>query len=145
VLKIAVTLQNLFEIVTRISHAVLELVHLVFNLLKSPERAQRRFVNCRSRFEVNVLGQKTELQRAGARDFTAIGCFITSYEPKDGRLAGAVATDKPHVLARINLQARATQHVLRAVGFVNVCETKQHLEFTDWSAGVSLARCLSCW
>jgi hypothetical protein len=77
---------------------------------------------------VNVLGQKTELQRAGARDFTAIGCFITSYEPKDGRLAGAVATDKSHVFARIYLQARATQHVLRAEGFVNVCETKQHLE-----------------
>jgi hypothetical protein len=40
---------------------MLELVHLVFNLLKSPERAQRRFVNRGSRFEVNVLARQTEL------------------------------------------------------------------------------------
>jgi hypothetical protein len=30
------------------------------------------------------------------------------------------------VLARIDLQAGATQHVLGAVGFVHICETKQH-------------------
>jgi hypothetical protein len=40
-LEITVTLQNFFEIVAGICHAMLKLVHLVFDLLKTAERAQR--------------------------------------------------------------------------------------------------------
>ena len=44
-LQITVASQNFFEIITRIAHAVLELVHLVFNLLQAAECRQGRFVN----------------------------------------------------------------------------------------------------
>jgi hypothetical protein len=36
-LKIAVTFEDLFEVVTRFGHAMLELVHLMFDLLQTTE------------------------------------------------------------------------------------------------------------
>jgi hypothetical protein len=44
-LQIAVALENLFEIVAGIGHAMLELVHLVFDLLQTSERSEGRLVN----------------------------------------------------------------------------------------------------
>src|SRR5262249_3757537 len=79
-----------------------------------------------SGFEVDMLRQQTELQRARTCDLAAISRFVAGHQTKDRRLAGSVAAHKANVLARINLQRSATQDVLRAVGFENVCESKQH-------------------
>ena len=54
-LKITVTRQHFIKVFTGIRHAMLKLMHLVFNLLKMTERGERGFVNRRSLFEVNVL------------------------------------------------------------------------------------------
>ena len=46
--------------------------------------------------------------------------FVTSYETKDRALAGAVSTYEPDMLARIHLQSGTAQHVLNAIGFMNI-------------------------
>ena len=48
-LQIAVTLEHLFQIVTHFGHAMLELVHLMFDLLQTTESRECRFVHGRSR------------------------------------------------------------------------------------------------
>ena len=40
VLQIAVTLENLFQIVAGVGHAMLQLVHLVFDLLQAGQTQQ---------------------------------------------------------------------------------------------------------
>ena len=46
-LEIAVTLQNLFQIVAGLRHAMLELMHLVLDLLQVAKGGERRFVHGR--------------------------------------------------------------------------------------------------
>jgi hypothetical protein len=78
-------------------------VHFVLDLLKPAKRRERRFVNRRSLLEVNVLGEQTQFQSSRPHYFTAIRRLFAGDEAKDGCFAGAVSTDKPNVLARINL------------------------------------------
>jgi hypothetical protein len=103
VLKIAVTREHLFQIFARVGHAMLKLVHFVLNLLKPAERGERRFVNRRARLEMNMLREQAKPQAARPHDVAAVGRFFSGDEPKDCRLACAVATDKSDVLARIDL------------------------------------------
>jgi hypothetical protein len=98
---------------------MLELVHLVFDLLQTAERCERRFVDRRTGFEVNVLVQQAELDAPRTHDIAAIRRLVTSDETEDRTLAGAVSTYKSDVLSRIDLQRRASQHVLSAVGLMN--------------------------
>jgi hypothetical protein len=83
---------------------MLQLVHLVLDLLQATERGQRRFVDCRAWFEVNVLVQEAQLNVARAHDVAAIRCFFTSDETKDRALAGAVSTNEPNVFAGVHLE-----------------------------------------
>ena len=71
-LQIAVALENLFQIVAGVSHAMLELVHLVFDLLQMTKRRERRLVDRRAGLEVNVLVQQAELHAARAHHVAAI-------------------------------------------------------------------------
>jgi hypothetical protein len=72
----------------------------------------------RSRLEVNVLVQQTQLHAARANYVSAIRRLITSDETKDRALAGAVPTYKSDVFSRVHLQRRASQHILNAVGLM---------------------------
>jgi hypothetical protein len=107
---------------------MLQLVHFVFDLLKPAERRERRFVNRRALFEMNMLREQAKLQAARAHDLAAIRRFFTGDQPKNCRLACAVATDKSNVLARIDLQRCAPQNVLRGKRFVNVRKSEQHFK-----------------
>jgi hypothetical protein len=107
------------QIVAGISHAMLELVHLVLDLLETAKRSERRLMDRRAGLEVNVLVQQAEFHATGTHDVAAIRCLIASDETKDRALSGAVAADKTDVFTGIHLQCGATQNVLSAVGFVN--------------------------
>ena len=63
VLQIAVAFENLVEIVAGVGHAMLQLVHLMFDLLQAAKRSERRLVNRRAGFEVNVLVQQDRASR----------------------------------------------------------------------------------
>ena len=103
-LQIAVAFQDFFEIISGVGHTMLELMHIMFDLLQPAKGCECRFVDRRSFFEVNVLGQQTEFQSAGAHDLTAIRRFIVRNQPEDRGLARAVATNQPDMLARIYLE-----------------------------------------
>ena len=104
VLQIAVALENLFEIVAGVCHAMLQLVHLMFDLLQTAKRSQRRLVDRRAWFEVNVLVQQAQLHVPRAHNVATIRCFFTSDETKDRALAGAVSTDQSNVFAGVHLK-----------------------------------------
>jgi hypothetical protein len=97
---------------------MLELVHLMFDLLQTTESRERRLMDRRAGLEVHVLVQQTELYAAGANNVAAIRGVFTSDETEDGALAGAVSAYQSGVLSRINLQRRASQHVLSAIGLM---------------------------
>ena len=103
-LQIAVTRKNFFQIVAGVGHAMLELMHFVFNLLQPAKGSERGFVNSRSFVEMNVLGQQTEFQSTRAHNLAAIGRLLQIYQSKDRGLARTIAADQPHVLARIDLE-----------------------------------------
>ncbi len=118
-LQIAIALEDLFQIVAGVCHAMLQLVHLVLDLLQTTEGSERRFVDGRAGLEVNVLVQQAELHSARAHDVTTIRCLIPSDETEDRALAGPVAADEPDVFTRIHLQRSAAQDILGAVGFID--------------------------
>jgi hypothetical protein len=120
VLEIAVTFEDLLEIVAGVGHAMFELVHFMFDLLETTKRGERRLVNRRTGLEVNMLVQQTQLHAARTHHITTIRGFITSDETKDRALTGAIAAYQSNVLARIHLQRRAAQDVLNAVRFMNL-------------------------
>ena len=68
--------------------------------------------------EVHVLVQQAELYTTRANDVATIGRVFTSDQTEDRALAGAVSTYQSDVLTRIDLQGRASQHVLSAVGLM---------------------------
>src|ERR1700754_4633061 len=103
-LEVAVAFENLLEIVAGVSHAMLQLMHLMFDLLQTPEGCQRRFMNRRTGLEVNVLIQQTQFHSTSAHNISTIRRFITSDETKDRALTGAIAAYEPNVLTRIHLQ-----------------------------------------
>ena len=104
VLQIAVALENFFQVVAGVRHAMLQLVHLMFDLLQTTKRGERRLVDRRARFEMNVLVQQAQLHAARAHHVATIRCLFTSDEPKDRALAGAVSTYKSNVLAGVHLE-----------------------------------------
>ena len=120
VLQIAVALEHFLKIGIRLGHAMLKLVHLVFDLLQVTESGERRFVNGGAGFKVNVLRKQTQTRPTRTNHLTSVRRFFSVDETKDGCLAGAVASYQSHVFAGIYLQRRATQNILRAVGLVNI-------------------------
>ena len=108
---------------------MLQLMHLVLDLLQMAKRRQRRFMHSRARVEVNMLRQQSELEPARPRNFAAIRSLFFVYQAKNRRLAGAVASDQTDMLTGIDLKRGAAQNVLRAEGFVNVGKPKQHFNF----------------
>jgi hypothetical protein len=99
---------------------MLQLVHLMFDLLQTTKGSKRRLMNRRTRLEVNMLVQQSEFHSARAHDVTTIRGFIASDEAKDRALTGAVAAYQADVLARIYLQRRASQDILNAVRLMNI-------------------------
>jgi hypothetical protein len=93
----------LFQVSAHFRHAVFEFMQLVLDLLQVTKRGQRRFVNSRAGLKVNVLSKHTEPNAARTNDVTAISRFFVADKAKDRSLAGAVATDKPNMFARIHL------------------------------------------
>lgn len=69
--------------------------------------------------EVNVLVQEAELYAARTHDVAAIRSFVGSDKTEDRAFAGAVSPDQSDVLSGVDLQRRASQHVLSAVGLIN--------------------------
>jgi hypothetical protein len=67
-----------------------------------------------------VLREQTQSRSSGANHFTLVGRLFAVNQAKDGGLAGAVTSDQPNVLARINLQGGPTQDVLRSVRLMNI-------------------------
>ena len=67
---------------------------------------------------MNVLVQQAEPQAARAHDVAAISRLITPDETEDRALARAVSTYKSDVFAGIDLQRRASQHVLYPIGLM---------------------------
>jgi hypothetical protein len=82
---------------------MLQLVHLVLDLLETPEGRERRLMHRRTRFEVNVLIQQTQLDAARAHDVAAVRRLVTANETEDRALAGAVSTYKSYVFSGIYL------------------------------------------
>ena len=119
VLQITVAFEDLFQIVSRVGHAVLELVHLMLDLLQATKCCERRLVNSRASLEVDVLVQQAQLHATRAHNLAAIGRFLTTDQTKDRALAGAVSTDQSDVFSGIYLQRRATEDVPSSVGLMN--------------------------
>ena len=69
----------------------------------------------RSRLEVNVLVQQTQLHATRAHHVAAIRGLFTSDETEDRALAGAVSAYKSYVFSRVHLQRSASQDILNAV------------------------------
>jgi hypothetical protein len=90
----------------------------MLDLLKTPKGSKSRLMDRRARLEVNMLVQQPQLQAARTHYVAAICCLITSDEPKDRALTGAIPADKSYVFSRIYLQRRASQHVLNTVGLI---------------------------
>jgi hypothetical protein len=120
VLKVAIALKDLFQVVTGIRHVMLELVHFVFDPLQPAKRCQSGFVHSRPSFKMNVLGQQTQLQSARAHNFAAIWRFFLRDQAKDSRLACPVSSHQTDVFTRIDLQRCAAQDILSAEGFLNI-------------------------
>jgi hypothetical protein len=99
---------------------MLERVHLVFDLLKILERGKRSFMHRHSLLEVYVLIEQSEIDTASAHNVAAVRRLFAADHAEERRLTRAVATDETYVLARIYLQRRPTQNVLRAIGFMNL-------------------------
>jgi len=72
----------------------------------------------RAGFEMNVLVQEAQLQAARTDHVSTIRRLVTSDQPEDRALTGAVSTHKPYVFSCVHLQRRAAQHVLNAVGLM---------------------------
>ena len=119
---------------------MLQLMHLVLDLLQMAKRRQRRFMHSRARVEVNMLRQQSELEPARPRNFAAIRSLFFVYQAKNRRLAGAVASDQTDMLTGIDLKRGAAQNVLRAEGFVNVGKPKQHFNFGSAASANRLER-----
>jgi hypothetical protein len=98
---------------------MLQLVHLVFDLLKPAKRSKRRFMDRRAGLELNMLVQQSQLDAARTDHVAAIRCLLTSDETKDRALSGAVSTNKSYVFSRIHLQRGASQDILNTVGLMN--------------------------
>src|SRR6185503_7009994 len=75
---------------------------------------------------MDVLREQAEFQSSGAYYFTLIRSLFFRDQSEDRRLARAVPSHQANMFAGIYLQRSAAQNVLRAVGFVNVGEPKQH-------------------
>jgi glycerol-3-phosphate responsive antiterminator len=114
VLQIAVLLEDLFQIVAGVGHTMFEVMHLVFDLLQPAKRAERRFVDGRTGFEVNVLRKQSELQATRAHNVSTVGRLFLSDQLEDGGFARAVAAYQTDVLTRIDLERSAPQNILRA-------------------------------
>jgi hypothetical protein len=99
---------------------MLQLVHLVLDLLQTTKRSECRFMDRRARLEVDVLVQQAELYSARAHNVTAIRCLIASDETEDRALASAVAANEPDVFTGVHLQRGAAQDILSAVGLMNI-------------------------
>jgi hypothetical protein len=97
---------------------MLQLVHLMFDLLKPAKRRKRRLMHRRSRLEVNMLVQQAQLDAARADHVAAIRCLITSDKAKDRALSRSVSTYKSYVFARVHLQRGASQDILNTVGLM---------------------------
>jgi len=91
-LQIAVTLENFVELVAGIGHAMLKIVHLVFDLLESTKGSECRLVDRRTRLEMNMLVQQSQLQTTSAHDVAAIGSLVTPDKTKDRAFARSVST-----------------------------------------------------
>lgn len=76
-------------------------------------------MNRRSRLEVYVLVQQSELNTARADDVATICGLVTSDKTEDRTLSRAVSTYKSYVFSWVYLQRRASQHILNAVGLMN--------------------------
>jgi len=99
---------------------MLELVHLVLNLLQVTKRRKRGFMNSRSRFKMYMLLKQSKFQALRSDYLALIGRFLAINEAKDRCLAGAIATYEPDVLAGVYLERSTTQNILRAVRFVDI-------------------------
>jgi hypothetical protein len=106
---------------------MLQLVHLMLNLLEVSERGESRFMDRRACLKVHVLRQQTQSQAPGLYDISSIGRLLPADHAEDSRFACAVPADQADVLAGVYLQRRATQDVLIGVGFENFREPKQHV------------------
>jgi hypothetical protein len=82
---------------------VLELVHLVLDLLEPAECRKRRLMYRRSGFEMNVLVQEAQPKAARAHDVAPIRRLVAADETEDRALTGAVSTYKSDVFSGINL------------------------------------------
>jgi len=91
------------------------------------KRRQRRLMNRRAGFKVNVLSQQTETHSSRTYDLAAIRWLFIVDESKNCRLAGSVSAHQPDMFARVYLKRDATQDILRAIRLINFGETKQHL------------------
>jgi hypothetical protein len=87
-----------------LSHAVFQLVQLVFDLLQMTERGEGRFVNCRTWLEMNVLRQESEPYSARAHNFASVRALLTTDQTKYCCLTRAIPTDQAHMLTGIDLQ-----------------------------------------
>ena len=67
---------------------------------------------------MNVLVQQAQLQATRTDYVSAIGRLVTSDQPEDRALAGAVSTYKSYVFTRVHLQRGASQDILNAVGLM---------------------------
>jgi hypothetical protein len=110
---------------------VFEGVHFVLDLLEVAEGGERRFVDGRTGFKVHMLFEQTEAQSAHAHNVAAVGGFLAGDQAKNRRFTGAVPAHQPDVLARIDLERRAAQNLLRGVGFFDVGEAKEHVTKID--------------
>src|SRR5262245_49826525 len=96
------------------------------------ERAQRledfeRGVNDRLlATKINLLSKRAVTKSAQSFDLAVVRSFGPHNQPKNGRLARAIAANQTNVFSGIDLKSDAAQHLLRAVGFGYFCETEKH-------------------
>jgi hypothetical protein len=130
-LEVAVAFEHRVEIVGRLGHAVFEFVHLVLDLLEASEGCERRFMDGHARLEIDVLFEQAEFESTRTHYVAAVGRLFAANQAKQGGLARAVAPDEADMLARVDLERHAAQHILRAVRLIDIRETKQHRDSVE--------------
>src|SRR4029078_7379058 len=88
-----------------------------------------------------VLADVADRQRRGADDLAAVGLLLVQQELEKRRLPGAVAAHEHDFLAGIVLPGHASQHVVRAVGLLDVVEAIEHAAALNGEGRKTVPRC----
>ena len=109
-----------------LGHLMLKARDLGFHFAYGGKDRQRFIAYALVAGKDGLLFEQANAQSAQQNHLAAIGFFAARQQAENSSLPYTIAAHQPDALAGIDLQRRAAQHLLRAVGFVNVFEAEQH-------------------